>query len=270
MWHLVLRKQTLNSWLFGLWNLSDQHRLVARHAEAAATLELLGDFCQANAHLILDTANGHKATAMPKAIICLHPAVQITPVFELVRALRLELLPESVLHLLTVPIWAVVLHGVLDAGMLAICAVSKVALHGHHNLAHVLRVTRQAESDDLGEPGEGLLVVVCEAETAANCDIEALQLAALNYSNEANAMREDVNIVGRWDGHCNLELAREVRLPVERLLLDRGAAKHLGLLGHLIAVHEEYLVVSPCPWQAMVVDRVCVAQNLVHELGAAH
>mmetsp|Transcript_61252 Transcript_61252/g.189801 ORF Transcript_61252/g.189801 Transcript_61252/m.189801 type:complete len:510 (-) Transcript_61252:992-2521(-) len=266
---LVLRQQPLHGRLFRLRDLRNQHGLVAGHAEGAAALELLGDLREADAHALPHAADGNEAAAMPEAVVGLHPAEEVAAVLELVRALRRELLPQASLHLLPVPLGPVVLHGVLDARVLAVRAVAEVALHREDSLADVLGVRRLAEADDLREAGEGLLVVVREPEAAAHGDVETLELAALNDGDEPAAVCKDVDVVGGRYGHGDLELARQVGLAVQWLLLDGRASEDLALLSHLLAVHQEDLVVGPRAGQAMVMDGVGVAHDLLHERAAA-
>mmetsp|Transcript_182201 Transcript_182201/g.443392 ORF Transcript_182201/g.443392 Transcript_182201/m.443392 type:complete len:228 (-) Transcript_182201:409-1092(-) len=83
-------------------------------------------------------------------------------------------------------------------------------------------------------------------------------------------MCKDVDVVGRRYRHGNLELPGQVRLAIQRLLLNGCAPKHLALLGHLFAVHQENLMVGTCTRQAMVMDGIGVAHNLIHEFTAAH
>eukprot|EP00413_Alexandrium_margalefii_P019624 CAMPEP_0204528176 /NCGR_PEP_ID=MMETSP0661-20131031/9382_1 /ASSEMBLY_ACC=CAM_ASM_000606 /TAXON_ID=109239 /ORGANISM="Alexandrium margalefi, Strain AMGDE01CS-322" /LENGTH=554 /DNA_ID=CAMNT_0051534137 /DNA_START=286 /DNA_END=1947 /DNA_ORIENTATION=+ len=267
---LVLHQQPLHGRLLRLRDLRNQHGLVAGHAEGAAALELLGDLREANADALLHAADRHEAAAMPEAVISLHPAEEVAAVLEPVGALRLEPPAEAGLHLLPVPLRAVVLHGVLDAGVLAVGAVAEVALDREDRFADVLGVGRLAEAYDVREPGEGLLVVVREPEAAAHGDVETLELAALNDGDEPAAVCKDVDVVGGRYGHGDLELAGQVGLAVQGLLLNGRAPEDLTLLGHLLTVHQEYLVVSAGAGQAMVVDGVGVAHDLLHELAAAN
>mmetsp|Transcript_26431 Transcript_26431/g.71694 ORF Transcript_26431/g.71694 Transcript_26431/m.71694 type:complete len:299 (-) Transcript_26431:1243-2139(-) len=206
---------------------------------------------------------------MPEAVVGLHPTKLIAAVLKLVGALWLQLLPQANFHLLPVEVRAVVLHCVLDAGVLAVRAVAKVTLHRQTSLAHILGVRWLAEANDVRKPWERLLVVVREAKTAANSDVEAQELAALDDGDEANAVCEHVDVVGGRNCHSNLELSRKVGQAVERLLLNGRASKHLALLSHFFAMHKKDLVVGTCARQTMVMDGVSVAHDLLHHLPAA-
>mmetsp|Transcript_55592 Transcript_55592/g.149919 ORF Transcript_55592/g.149919 Transcript_55592/m.149919 type:complete len:458 (-) Transcript_55592:1068-2441(-) len=261
---LVLVQQRLDLGLLGLGDVGDENLLVAGHAEGAAALQLLGDLREANAARLLDTADGHQAAAMPEVVLGLVPAVEVAAGLELVGPGLLQLLAQDFLDLLAVELSSVVLDGVLDAGVLAVGAVAEVARHGHDGLADVLRVLRLAEADDIGQPRVRLLVVVGEAETATHRDVEAEQLVVLDDRDEATAVREDVDVVARRDGDGDLVLARQVGHAVDGLLLEGGGAEDLGLLCHLVAVHQEDLVVGAGAGQAMIVDSVGVLHDLVH------
>mmetsp|Transcript_114790 Transcript_114790/g.225214 ORF Transcript_114790/g.225214 Transcript_114790/m.225214 type:complete len:241 (-) Transcript_114790:170-892(-) len=206
---------------------------------------------------------------MPQIVLGLVPAVMVAPGLEDVGPGGLELLAERLLHLLAEEVRPVILDAVLQACVLAVRAVAKVPLHGHDRLGDVLRVLRQAEADDVRQPRVRLLIVVREAEAAADGDVEALQLVVLDDRNEAAAVSEDVHVVARRDGNRDLELPRQVRLPVERLLLEGRRSEDLRFLGHLLTMHEEDLVVGTGPRQTVVMDRVSVVDNLLHDLPAA-
>mmetsp|Transcript_40551 Transcript_40551/g.88644 ORF Transcript_40551/g.88644 Transcript_40551/m.88644 type:complete len:334 (-) Transcript_40551:1265-2266(-) len=206
---------------------------------------------------------------MPQAVLGLHPVVEVAARLELVRPLWLQLEAKAVLDLLPEPLLAVVLHSVLDARMLPASAVAEVPLHGEDGLGHKLRVTGLTEADDLGEPGVGLLVVVGEAQSAANSNVEALQLVVLDNSDEAQAVCKDVNIIGGRDGHSDLVLAGQVGEAVQGLLLHWSASQYLGLFSHLIAVHEEDLMVCATAGQAVIMHGVGVGEDLLHHLTAA-
>mmetsp|Transcript_116638 Transcript_116638/g.362407 ORF Transcript_116638/g.362407 Transcript_116638/m.362407 type:complete len:906 (+) Transcript_116638:140-2857(+) len=267
--HMILLEQLLHRGLFRLRHLRDDDRLVACHSEGAAAFQDLGDFPQRRAALVLHAADGHEDAAVPKAVVGLHPAVKVATRLELVRLGGLQLFAEALLDLFAVEVRAVVLHGVLYARVLPVRAVAVITGHRQDGLADVFGVPRQAEADDVGQPRVRLLVVVREAEAAAHSDVEALEDAALNDGDETNAVRKDVHVIGGRDGHGHLELPRQVGLAVEGFLLHRRATEDLALLRHLLAVHQEDLVVSASARQAVVVDCIGVAHDLVHERAAA-
>mmetsp|Transcript_69389 Transcript_69389/g.144909 ORF Transcript_69389/g.144909 Transcript_69389/m.144909 type:complete len:445 (+) Transcript_69389:798-2132(+) len=206
---------------------------------------------------------------MPETVVGLVPAIQVASRFELVGLGLAQLLAQDLLDLLPVPSGSVVLGGVLDSGVLSVGSVTEVALSDHDGFGDVLGVLGLAEADDIGQPGVRLLVVVGEAQATTNSDVEALQPVVLDDRNEASAMGEDIDVVAGRDGHSNLVLAREVGLAVQRFLFQGCGSHDLGLLCHLVSVHEEDLVVGSGSGQAVVVDGVGVGDDLVHHLAAA-
>mmetsp|Transcript_51955 Transcript_51955/g.96110 ORF Transcript_51955/g.96110 Transcript_51955/m.96110 type:complete len:262 (+) Transcript_51955:981-1766(+) len=153
--------------------------------------------------------------------------------------------------------------------MLPVGAVSEIPLDCQDSFAHPLGILGLAETDNIGKSGVRLLVIVSEAEAATNTDIEAEQCVILNDSNEADAIGKDVHIIGRRNGHGNLVLPWKVGETIQWFLLHGRAAAHLHFLSHLVAMHEENLMVCAGTRQTMVVDGVCVLYNLVHDLAAA-
>mmetsp|Transcript_58463 Transcript_58463/g.136631 ORF Transcript_58463/g.136631 Transcript_58463/m.136631 type:complete len:223 (-) Transcript_58463:1439-2107(-) len=154
--------------------------------------------------------------------------------------------------------------------MLPVSAIAKVTLHRENRLTHVLGILGLAEANHICQPWVRLLVVVREAQAAANGNIKAKQPVVLNDGNETSAVCKDVDIIGRWDCNGHLELTWQVGEAIQWLLFDRSAAHDLHLLCHFLTVHEEDLMVGSRPRQTMVMDCIRVLQDLFHDLCAAY
>ena len=126
--------------------------------------------------------------------------------------------------------------------MLALDPVAVVALHRQHRRGDVQHLVRGDEADHAAQPRPGLRIAVAGAHAAADGDVEAGQVAVLaDDGDQAQIVGEHVHVVERWHRHGHLELARQVGVTVDRVLL--GAA-----VGQLLLVQPD-LVVGAGPGQ---------------------
>ena len=66
-------------------------------------------------------------------------------------------------------------------------------------------------------------IIVRGAHAATDSEVEAQQLAVLDDGNEAEIVREDIDVVDGRHGDRRFELARQIGLAVERLDLGLAA-----------------------------------------------
>ena len=90
-----------------------------------------------------------------------------------------------------------------------------VALDGDDLFGHRDGLVRRTESNNFGEARESLFVAMRHTHASTDGDIEAEQLAIFDNRNEAEAMREDVDVVVGRDGHGDLELTRQIGCTVK-------------------------------------------------------
>eukprot|EP00128_Syssomonas_multiformis_P004906 Colp12_sorted_trinity150504_noHs@17472 len=112
---------------------------------------------------VLDTAVLDEQRVVPLVVRTLHPAVTVAVVLKVVGARLLQLVAQTLLDLLSVPLDAAVVHSVLETCVLAVRAVTVVALHKHHLLADLDGLLESAEAEQAGNLGVRLLVAVGHA-----------------------------------------------------------------------------------------------------------
>ena len=112
--------------------------------------------------------------------------------------------------------------------MLAVGAVAPVALHRHHGFGDGDRVLGSAEAHHVGGARIGVRLAVGHAHAAADRDVPAGDVAGLvEDGDEAEIVREHVDVVRRRHRDRDLELPRQVGLAVDRLDRFRLAARDL-------------------------------------------
>ncbi len=127
--------------------------------------------------------------------------------------------------------------------MLAVLAVSEVALDEHDLLARNMHIFYLDVPEHAASLGIRLLVVVGGTHTAAGHQVETRKVTILALdSNETDVVRIHVGVVVRRNGDCDLELSGQVSRAVEGLEILDSIAGDLGLL--VILVGEPDLVVG--------------------------
>ena len=111
-----------------------------------------------------------------------------------------------------------VLDSVFQPCVLAVQAVAPVSLHGDHGLGNRHGVFGRAKAHQVGGARVGVLLAVGHSHPAANGHIPPCHAAfVVEDCDEAEIMREHVDIVGGRHRHHDLEFARQVGLAVDRL-----------------------------------------------------
>ena len=85
--------------------------------------------------------------------------------------------------------------------------------------AHGIDFVGRDKAQDVSQTREGFRVPVAHAEAATDGDVVAQKLAGFDDGDEAQILREDVDVVGRRQGERRLEFARQIERAVKRLLL---------------------------------------------------
>ncbi|MCW0450427.1 hypothetical protein NB706_003261 [Xanthomonas sacchari] len=129
-----------------------------------------------------------------------------------------------------------VVDGVLEARALAHRAVAQVALGGDHRGGDVEQLRAVDEADHVGHARVGLRIAMAGAHAAAEADVVAGQRAVgAEHADEAQIVGEHVHVVDRGQRETDLELARQVGVAVDRLVL-------LAAAGDLLLVQPDLVV----------------------------
>src|SRR6185503_13031969 len=104
---------------------------------------------------------------------------------------------------------------VLEAGMLAIAAVAVIALDAEHVTGRGEHLIGPAETDDIGQARIRRRLAMRHAHAAADAHVEAGEPPFVDDGDEAEVVREHVDVVARRYRDRNLELARQIRAAVE-------------------------------------------------------
>src|SRR5262249_41113181 len=90
----------------------------------------------------------------------------------------------------------------------------KKPYHGLGSLYHRIRFD---PADRPADEREGVGIAVGHAHTAAHEDIEASDFFALDLSDKAEVLREDIYAVVVWNPQAGLELARQIGFAIDGL-----------------------------------------------------
>ena len=107
--------------------------------------------------------------------------------------------------------------------MLAVGAITVVALHGDDFLGDVDGVFRFAEADHVAGAGVGFRFAMGHAHAAADHHVVADDRAFLDDGDQRQIVGEHIDIVVRRQGDGDLELARQIGAAEDRLILDHTA-----------------------------------------------
>jgi hypothetical protein len=124
---------------------------------------------------------------------------------------------ELALQLLPGPVQAHVVEHVFQPGALAVGAVAVVAVQADHRLGALQQLARADRGDRRAHPGIGAGLGVGQAVAAAEIEVVALQLVALEHGEDAEVVGQDVDRVVLGHGQADLELPRQVGGAVQRL-----------------------------------------------------
>ena len=113
---------------------------------------------------------------------------------------------------------AAILDRVLEPRVLAVGAVAPVALHGDDRFGDRHRIFGRAEAHDIGGARISVRLAMGHAHAAADRDVPAGDVAVVvEDGDEAEIVREHVDVVRRRHRHHDLEFARQIGLAVDRL-----------------------------------------------------
>ena len=178
------------------------------------------------------------------AVLVVHPAVPVAVVIEFKRPRLAKRIAQTTLDLASKPVEPAILDGVLEPGVFAIGTIAVIPLCGDDFLSHVGHLFRRAKTEHVGQTREGCGLSVVHAHAAANGDGVADDLVVLNHRNEAEVVREQVDVVARRHSHGSLEFSWQVGFAIDRFLLRLGVGGDFLFLA--VFVLEPNLVIRPC------------------------
>ena len=108
-------------------------------------------------------------------------------------------------------------HDIFQTRVLAISAVTEVAMNRQHRFRYVHNLVRREKTDDIREAWIRLRVTMTAPHAAANTEVVTDELVVLDNRDKAEAVREQVHVVHRRNGEPDLELTRQIRFAVERI-----------------------------------------------------
>ena len=187
---------------------------------------------------------------MAVAVLVVHPAVAIAVVVEFERPRLAKRVAEPALNLASKPVQPAILNGVLEPGVFAVGTIAVIPLGCDDFLSHVCHLFRRAKTKHVGQTREGLGLPVVHTHATANSDGVANDLVALNHRDEAEVVREQVDVVARRHGHGGFEFSWQVGFAVDRFLLRLGG----DFLFLAVFVLEPNLVIRPCGRGEMSTD----------------
>ena len=230
----MVMQHLLDGGLVGFLDVGEDEVLRGREAEGRT--ELLGDRAEGGLQLVavgvLDAAGLDEEAEEPVAVELLEPAEGVALAAEEEGLGGRERGAEALAEFGAEPFDALFLEDVLDAGVLAVGAVTPIAVDRDDGGADLDELFAGQEADDVGEARVGGLVAVGGAEAAADEQVVADELAVLDDGHEAHVVGEDVRVVVRRDGEAGLELTRQVGLAVERID-GRAGIIRVGGRGHV-------------------------------------
>ena len=137
---------------------------------------------------------------------------------------------EPVFDFAAKPVQAAILDRVLESRVSAVNAVAEVALRGDDFLGDIGHLPRRAKAEHIRQAREGCLLAVAHPHAAAGGDCVADDLVVLDDGDEAEVVREHIDVVARRHGDDCLEFPRQVGLAVDRLGFRLGTWRHIFLL----------------------------------------
>src|ERR1051326_4921974 len=128
-----------------------------------------------------------------------------------------QLVAKPLLHLCAEPFTDTLFYHIFHAGVLAIGAVSVVALHFYDSFnnrqdlfnAHIAERSRQSWI--------GFFLAMRHAHATADHQRKARQLLAVQDSHQPDILRINIDAVIAWEGNADLEFARQIGRAVDWL-----------------------------------------------------
>ena len=267
MGQFVLIEQRLNPGALGRRHVGDDQVLIRGQAEVAVVH--LRDLAQAGSHRgfvgVGDAAVLDEQRQVAVAVLVVDPAVAVAVVVERKRPRLAKRVAEPVFDFAAKPVQAAILDRVLESRVSAVNAVAEVALRGDDFLGDIGHLPRRAKAEHIRQAREGCLLAVAHPHAAAGGDCVADDSVVLDDGDEAEVVREHIDVVARRDGDDNLEFARQVSLAVDRLGFRLGTWRHVFLLA--VFVGQPNLVVRPRRRREVGADRLGHLQHLGVQLG---
>ncbi|CAG9946768.1 unnamed protein product [Clonostachys rosea f. rosea IK726] len=204
-------------------------------SQAEFTLVDLGNLPETSLHLelgsIFNTTVLDEQGEVVQAGLILYPAEGVDVALKLERTRSAELLAPQLLNLALVHIDAHVVDGVLETSVLAVLAVTVIALDKHDLLADNVSILHRDETEHSTGLGVGLLVVVSRTHTTTSKNVEPSKATVFALdSNQTDIVCVHIGIIVRRNSNGDLELSGEVGGTVQGLEVLDSVAGNLGLL----------------------------------------
>ena len=136
---------------------------------------------------------------------------------ELVRLRGREFEAGALLDFGARPVHAAFSDDIFQARMFAVGTVAVIAVNCQDGLRNVHEFVGREEAEDIREARESLLISVAAAHTAADGEIVAGEFVVFDNRNEADVVRENVQVVHRWNDEGYFEFARQVCFAIKRV-----------------------------------------------------
>ena len=101
--------------------------------------------------------------------------------------------------------------------MFAVGAVAEIAMNCENSFRDFHNFVGRKKSDDIRKARISLRVAVTAAKPAADAQVVADKLVVLDDGDEAEAVREQIQIVHRRNDKCDFEFAWQIRFAVKRI-----------------------------------------------------
>ncbi|RUP45739.1 hypothetical protein BC936DRAFT_147803 [Jimgerdemannia flammicorona] len=227
--HLVLSKVGLCALEVLFRYVSNDEMLVRGEAEVAPmpSSELAQTSLDGEIWPVLDLSVLDEHAKVPAVVNALGPSVTVRIISEVERAGLLEFVSQMRLNLGLEPFDTAVVDSVLKACMLAVGAVSEIALDEHDLLGDIDGLVRCAEPDDVCCARVGFGVVVGHTHATTDSDVISDELVAFGNGDVTEIVGVHIHVVVGWDGDDDLELARQVGEAVQGFKVLHGVTRHL-------------------------------------------
>ena len=216
----IFRQQFVNADLIFLGDVGQNNILVGRKAEFAFG-KSFSDQAQRGFELpafhVLDASGFDKQREKPFSVHSLMPAVKVARGREFARLRRRERDASALVDFVLHEFHAAFGDNVFQARVFAVGAVAEIAMNCQNGFRHFNYFIRRKKSDDVREARKSLHVAVTATHAAADGEIVTDEFFVFDNRDEADVVRENINIVDRRNGEGDFEFSRQICFAVKRV-----------------------------------------------------